>query len=243
MSNGSEVSIIVSFGAGILTFLSPCILPLFPSYITYITGKSFEDIKTSGASSDIRKLTVFHSLFFILGFSIIFVLLGVTFAYLGGFFGINKKLLEKVGGALIILFGLHITGVLNLKFLNLEKKVSFDKRKAGYFGSLLVGMAFAIGWTPCVGPILSSILIYASTLETLPKAVVLMCFYSLGLGLPFFIASLAVNQFLFLFKRFRVFMRFVPVVTGVFLIIIGGMLFSGYFSKLSGLIMGWRAGI
>ena len=238
MGNESEVSIIISFVAGILTFLSPCILPLFPSYITYITGRSFEDIKALGPSSNIKRVTAAHSLFFILGFSIIFVLLGITITYLGTFFGIRKIWLERVGGALIILFGLHITGLFNLKFLNWEKKLIYHKRKIGYFSSLLIGMAFAVGWTPCVGPILSSILIYASTLESLPRAIVLLSFYSLGLGVPFFIASLAINQFLFVFNRFKVFMKFIPIATGVFLIFIGLLLFSGQYSRLTGIFAG-----
>lgn len=240
MPNTSEVSIIISFVAGILTFLSPCILPLFPSYITYITGKSFEDIKTSGPSSNIRKVTALHSLFFILGFSIVFILLGVTVAYLGSFFGIRRNWLEKIGGSLIIFFGLHISGALKLGFLNRGKKLNFSKKRAGYLGSLLVGMAFSVGWTPCVGPILSSILIYASTIESLPRAVALLCFYSIGLGIPFFVAALMINQFLFIFNRFKAFMRFVPIVTGVFLIIAGALLFSGQFSRLSGIIAAYR---
>ncbi|MBU4311729.1 MAG: cytochrome c biogenesis protein CcdA [Candidatus Omnitrophica bacterium] len=240
MTNNSEVSIVISFVAGVLTFLSPCILPLFPSYITYITGKSFEDIKTLDPSSNIRKITALHSLFFILGFSIVFILLGVTFAYLGSFFGIRRTLLEKIGGLLIIFLGLHITGVFNLRFLNFEKKISFNRKKAGYLGSLLVGMAFAVGWTPCVGPILSSILIYASTLESLPRAITLLCFYSVGLGVPFFVASLMINQFLFIFNRFKSFMKFVPIATGVFLVIMGTLLFTGQFSRLSGIIAAYR---
>ncbi len=237
MNSVSEVSIIVSFTAGILTFLSPCILPLLPSYITYITGKSFDDIKSLGSSASIRRLTTIHSLLFILGFSIVFVLLGVTFTYLGSFFGIRKIWLERVGGILIIFFGLHMAGVLNLKFLDLEKKLIFNKKKVGYFSSLLVGMVFAVGWTPCVGPILSSILIYATTLDSLPRAIMLLCFYSLGLAVPFFIASLAINQFLFLFNRFKAFMKFVPVITGVFLIVVGITLLLGYFSKLAGMFI------
>lgn len=232
MSNGSEVSIIISFTAGILTFLSPCILPLFPSYITYITGKSFDDIKGQGSSPDIRKATAINSFFFILGFSIIFMLLGVTFMYLGSFFGIKRLWLQRIGGILVILFGLHISGVLNIKFLNRERKLVYKRKKLGYFGSLLIGMAFAVGWTPCVGPILSSILMYASTLESLPRAIVLLLFYSLGLGVPFFLASLAINQFLFIFNRFKGFVRFMPLVTGVFLILIGVLLLSGRFSGI-----------
>jgi len=235
MGNTSEVSIIISFVAGILTFLSPCVLPLFPSYITYITGRSFEDQKASGPSSNIKRITAAHSLFFILGFSIVFILMGITFAYLGSFFGIKRILLERIGGVLIILFGLHISGLFSIKALNLDKRLVYNRKKIGYLSSILIGMAFAVGWTPCVGPILSSILIYASTLESLPRAIVLLVFYSLGLGVPFFIASIAINQFLFIFNRFKAFMKFVPIVTGTFLVIIGVLLFTGQFSRLSGI--------
>lgn len=237
MFSGSEVSILIAFSAGVLSFLSPCILPLFPSYITYITGRSFEDIKSSGKSSDVTKLTVINSLFFILGFSIIFVLLGITLSYFGSFFGIKRIWLERAGGALIILFGLNIMGLLKVRFLSQGKGISLKKKNFGYLGSLLVGMAFAFGWTPCVGPILSSILIYAATLESLPKATTLLLAYSMGLGLPFFIAGLAINQFLFLFAKFKNFMRFVPLVSGVFLILVGAILFLGQFSRLAGIFM------
>jgi len=232
MDNISEVSIIISFVAGILTFLSPCILPLFPSYIVYITGRSFNDIKDQ-TSSSIRRVTLIHSLFFILGFSIVFVLLGITFTYLGSFFGIGRIWLERIGGIFIVLLGLHLLGALKLGLLNQEKRLAYRREKISYLSSLLIGMAFAVGWTPCVGPILSTILIYASTLESLPRAVVLLEFYSLGLGVPFLIAGLLINQFLFLFNRFKAFMRFIPIITGVFLIFIGILLFFGQFSRLA----------
>lgn len=221
MSSGSEVSILIAFFAGLLSFLSPCILPLFPSYISYITGKTFEDLKASAPSFNISRITILHSLFFIIGFSIVFVVLGISLSYLGSFFGIRKLWLQRVGGLLIILFGLNISGLLNIKFFNAEKTFISGRRKFGYFGSLLIGMTFAFGWTPCVGPILSSILIYASTLKSLPKAGVLLLVYSFGIGVPFFIASLAINQFLFIFNRFKAFMRFVPIVSGIFLILVG----------------------
>lgn len=237
MFSGSEVSILIAFSAGILSFLSPCILPLFPSYITYITGRSFEDIKLSGRTSEITRLTVINSLFFILGFSIVFVSLGVMLSYFGSFFGIKRIWLERVGGALIILFGLNIMGLVKIGFLSQEKGIGLKRKRLGYFGSLLVGMAFAFGWTPCVGPILSSILIYASTLESLPRATVLLSAYSIGLGLPFFIAGLAINKFLFLFARFKAFLRFMPLISGVFLIMVGVILFSGQFSRLTGLFI------
>jgi len=235
MVSGNEVSILIAFSAGVLSFLSPCILPIFPSYITYITGRSFEDIKSSGRSNSITKLTAINSLFFILGFSIIFVLMGIALAYFGSFLGIRRIWLERAGGVLIILFGLDVMGVLKTRFLSQGKGFSLKRKSFGYLGSLLVGMAFAFGWTPCVGPILSSILIYASTLESLPKAMTLLLAYSIGLGLPFFIASLAINQFLFLFAKFKNFMRFAPLISGVFLILMGIMLFLGQFSRIAGL--------
>lgn len=237
MVTGSGVSILIAFSAGILTFLSPCILPLFPSYITYITGRSFEEIRSSAKSSDITRQTVINSLFFILGFSIVFVLLGVTLSYLGSFFGIKRLWLERAGGILIIALALNMMGVFKIGFLNREAGVTLKKKNFGYLGSLLVGMAFAFGWTPCVGPILSSILIYASTLESLPRAIVLLTCYSLGLGVPFLIAGLAINKFLFLFAKLKGFMRFVPIISGVFLIIMGVVLFSGQFSGIAGIFV------
>ena len=238
MNSGSEVSILVAFSAGVLSFLSPCVLPLFPSYITYITGKSFKDIKEADKASDIRTLTAINSLFFILGFSIVFVALGITLSYLGSFFGLKRLWLEKAGGVLIILFGLNIMGVFKIRFLGQGKAINLKKRTFGHVGSLLVGMAFAFGWTPCVGPILSSILIYASTLKSLPKATILLLAYSMGLGLPFFIAGFAINHFLFVFTKFKNFMKFVPLITGVFLIIMGVVLFSGQFSRIAGILGG-----
>lgn len=235
MVSESGVSILIAFSAGVLSFLSPCILPLFPSYITYITGRSFEDIKSSEKSSDITKQTAINSLFFISGFSIVFILLGITLSYFGSFFGIKRIWLERAGGILIILFGLNIIGVIKIRFLNHGKGISLKRKNFGYLGSLLVGMAFAFGWTPCVGPILSSILIYASTLESLPKATTLLLVYSMGLGLPFFIAGLAINQFLFLFSKLKNFMRFVPMASGALLILFGAALFLGQFSRLTGL--------
>ncbi|MFA4991996.1 MAG: cytochrome c biogenesis protein CcdA [Candidatus Omnitrophota bacterium] len=237
MTSGSEVSILIAFSAGLLSFFSPCVLPLFPSYITYITGRSFEEIKDQGQSSDTRRLAAMHSLFFIAGFSIVFIFLGVMFSYLGSFFGIRKTWLERAGGVIIILFGLHMTGALKIRFLNQEKLAAAagDKKRSGYFGSLAVGAIFAFGWTPCVGPVLSSILIYASTLEGMSEAVLLLAVYSLGLGIPFFLSGIAINKFLLMFNRIKGFMKAVPVVSGIFLILIGGLLFSGMFSRLGGL--------
>lgn len=229
MGSVSEVSIFMAFSAGFLTFLSPCVLPLFPSYITYITGRSFDGLKKEDPSVNIRKLTILHSLFFIIGFSIVFTSLGISISYLGSFFGLKKIWLERIGGLLIILFGLNISGLLNIRFFNREKAFIPLKKKIGYIGSSLAGMAFAISWVPCAGPILSSILIYASTLDSLMYAAMLLMVYSLGLAVPFLIAGLAMNQFLFIFNRFKAFMRFVPIFSGVFLVLIGLRMLLGRF--------------
>lgn len=237
MVSGNGASVLIAFSAGVISFLSPCILPLFPSYITYITGRSFEEIRSSGKSSGITRLTAVNSLFFILGFSIIFISLGITLSYFGSFFGIKRIWLERAGGILIILFGLNIMGLLKIKFLNHEMPIGQKRKNPGYIRSLLVGMAFAFGWTPCAGPILASILVYASTLESLPKAVALLLAYSMGLGLPFFIAGLAINKFLFLFAKFRNFVKLMPLISGVLLILAGAVLFLGQFSRIAGLFV------
>lgn len=231
MNSGGEVSVLIAFSAGFLTFLSPCVLPLFPSYISYISGRSFEEIKKTDIPG-IRLATVLHSLFFIIGFSLVFTLLGVAFSYLGNFFGIKKIWLEKIGGLIIILFGLNILGVLKIGFWMRGQSVVSQNRKLGYIGSSLMGMAFAFTWMPCVDPVLGSILVYASTLNNIGKAAGLLICYSLGLGVPFLLSSLAVTQFLFIFNKFKKFMKFVPVVTGVFLIIVGCILFFGGSAKL-----------
>lgn len=238
MNGISEVSIFMSLVAGILTFVSPCILPLFPSYISYISGKSFDDITALDVSSNIRKITAGHSLCFIAGFSVVFVVLGLVFSYLGSFFGIESKWLERIGGGVIILLGLNLLGVIKIDFLGREKKLTYHRKRPGYLSSLLMGMAFAVGWTPCVGPILSTILIYASRIESLSRAGILLFFYSMGLGVPFFIAGFAINQFIFIFNRFKAVMKVIPIITGVFLIFAGILLFIGKFSQLSGILAG-----
>lgn len=237
MNASQNLSILVSLFAGFLSFLSPCILPLLPSYISYITGISFERFKEIESNKKLRNITAIHSLLFILGFSIIFVALGVSITYLGSFFGISQVILRRIGGVLVILFGLHITGLLNIKFLQFEKKPQLVRRPLGYFSSVLIGMVFAAGWTPCMGPILSSILIYATTSGDIKRAVVLLTFYSLGLGVPFFISSILINSFLLYFNKAKTFLKYIPVSSGVFLIIVGILIFTGNFATIVGYLM------
>jgi cytochrome c-type biogenesis protein len=222
-----NISIFLAFTAGILSFLSPCILPLIPSYLSFITGISFQELTTS---KKIRKMTILHSLLFILGFSLIFILLGATATYLGNLLLKYQIIIKKIGGVLIILFGLYITGLLKLDFLTKERKIHLTEKPIGYFGTILVGATFAFGWSPCIGPILSTILLYASTSEKLSQGIVLLVFYSLGLGIPFFLTSLLVNSFLSYFEKFKRYLPSITLISGIFLIIAGFLLILDKFS-------------
>jgi cytochrome c-type biogenesis protein len=238
---GSNITYAGAFIAGLLSFLSPCVLPLIPSYITYITGLSFADLQDEHPSHTIRQQTIIHSLLFIGGFTLIFVLLGASATFIGGYLQSKMDLLRKIGGILIILFGVHITGLIPINVLLGEKKISIHRKPAGYIGSVVVGIAFAAGWTPCIGPILASILMVAAAENTVLKGMALLLTYSMGLAIPFFLSSLALHQFILVFNRFKKYIRMFEIVTGLFLIIVGVMVFSNYLSILgrySTMIMG-----
>ncbi|MEX2466892.1 MAG: cytochrome c biogenesis protein CcdA [Gemmatimonadota bacterium] len=227
--NEVEVGVAIAFTAGVLSFLSPCVLPLVPSYLTFVTGMSLEDLQ-AGVN---RKATFVHSLLFVFGFSLIFVLLGASASFLGQFFRQYELWIARVGGAIIILLGLHMSGVLRITPLMREKRMHLNDKPVGYLGTLGVGMAFGAGWTPCIGPILGAILTYGFTQDTMWAGVGLLSVYSLGLAVPFLAASLALDRFLQTFKRFR---RWIPVVekaSGVLLIVLGLLLLTGQFTVLS----------
>jgi len=229
-----EVTYIGAFIAGLLSFLSPCVLPLIPSYITYITGLSFADLQADHPSHIIRQKTILHSLCFIGGFTVVFVLLGASATYIGSFLAQHAAVIRKVGGVLLLLLGLHVCGLLPVKFLLGEKRVSVKHKPAGYLGSFLVGIAFAAGWTPCIGPILAAILAVAATEENVYQGILLLLLYSLGLGVPFFLSALAMHRFLIIFNRFK---KYIPVfekVTGVFLMLIGVLIYTNWLTRLSG---------
>ena len=228
-SSTSQISLLIAFTAGILSFISPCVLPLIPSYLTYITGISFDELVESRSRS-VRRRTLFHSLFFILGFTLVFVALGASATYVGNFFQENQVLIRRVGGVIVVLLGIHITGLVKFNLLEREKRFEFNDKPLGYLGSVLVGIAFAAGWTPCIGPILASILLYASTSENVGSGVILLVAYSLGLGLPFLVSALAFNTFLSYFSRFNRYLRIVSIVSGIFLVIVGFMLIFDYLS-------------
>ncbi len=229
-----EVTYLGAFVAGLLSFLSPCVLPLIPSYITYITGLSFADLQDQHPSHLIRRKTLIHSVAFILGFTTVFVLLGASATYLGSFLHTHAALIRKIGGILVVLLGAHVAGLLPIRLLLGEKRISIRNRPAGFAGSFLVGIAFATGWTPCIGPILAAILMVAATEEKVYQGILLLLLYSLGLGIPFFLSSLAMNQFLDVFNRFKRHIRTFEIITGIFLMIIGILIYSNWLSRLSG---------
>lgn len=237
MANES-ISYIVAFTAGLLTFLSPCLLPLIPSFIAYITGVSFADLKDAGKKGEVRKKTIIHSLLFILGFSLIFILLGLTATFIGKALFQYQKVMRIGGGALIILFGLYLTGLIRLDFLAKEKRFNVTAKGATYFGSFLIGVTFAAAWTPCAGPILGSILVLAGTKASVLEGAKLLTVYSLGIALPFFATGLAVNYFLAYFNKIKNVIRVINIIGGIFLVIVGILVMTNYLSIISEKLLG-----
>ena len=225
-----NTSLIVAFSAGLLAFLSPCVLPLIPSYLSYLTGVSFKELSgeiTSEKRKKIKLLTALHAIFFILGFSIVFILLGTTATFLGRALLEHQDLIKRIGGVLIIFFGLTISGIINIPGFQRSKKFSYKKEGISFVGSLLVGATFAAAWTPCIGPILGSILVYASSTADMQKGVILLSVFSLGLAVPFFISALAINTFLIYVKKLEKILRWVNFSAGIILIIFGILLLAG----------------
>lgn len=232
-AHSDKVSYAGAFIAGLLSFLSPCVLPLIPSFISYITGISFADLQAEHPSHLIRRRTLLHSLVFVLGFTVVFVLLGASATYLGTFLSQHATLIRQAGGVLVVLFGIHVTGLIPIRMLMGDSRLVLRHKPAGYVGSFLVGLVFAAGWTPCIGPILATILTLAATEEEVFEGIRLLLLYSLGLGIPFVLSSLALHQFLVLFNRMKRFIRIFEICTGIFLIIIGVLLFSNWLTRLS----------
>jgi len=228
-----NISYLVAFVAGFLTYLSPCLLPLVPSFIAYIAGVSFGDLKDVEKRGEVRKKTVIHSLLFILGFSIVFILLGLTATIIGKTLFQYQNVIRIVGGALIIIFGLYLTGVLKLDFLIKERRINLPIKGATYLGSFLIGVTFAAAWTPCAGPILGSILVMAGTKASLGQGAKLLSVYSLGIALPFFITALVINSFLGYFNKIKKLISAINIIGGVFLIIVGVLVATNYLSVIS----------
>ncbi len=228
-----SIGISIAFGAGVLSFLSPCVLPLVPSYLSFVTGMSLEDLQ-EGVN---RRATMIHSLLFVAGFTGIFLLLGASASFLGQFLKVYEEWITRIGGVIIILLGLHLAGAFRLTPLMREKRIHLHDKPAGYLGTLGVGAVFGAGWTPCIGPVLGAILTFAASQEQFWSGVSLLFVYSVGLAVPFLLSALALDAFLRAFSRFRRFLPAVQVASGILLILLGLLLLTGTFSALSGYLM------
>jgi len=233
MKQPQDVSFILAFTAGLLSFVSPCVLPLIPSYLTYVTGISFKELTDASSRARVRWATISHSVLFIIGFSTIFILMGASASYLGQIVAEYQHWIMRIGGILVIILGIHFTGLINIPFLQMERRLELRQKPMGYLGSFLVGIIFAAGWTPCIGPILSTILIAAGVSKTFTRGVMLLICYSLGLGVPFFLSSLAFNLFLSAFEIIKRYMRVITIISGLLLIGIGLLLLTDTFRVIN----------
>lgn len=228
-----EVTYPLAFAAGVLSFLSPCVLPLVPSYVSFITGMSFEELTSAADKARVRRLTITNSIAFILGFSVVFIALGASTSYVGQLFRQYQDEIRIVGGILVIIFGLFIMGLFRMDFLMREKKFRLGGRPSGYLGAFTVGLVFSAGWTPCIGPILGSILLYATSQGSTTLGLKLLSIYSLGLALPFLLSALAINTFLSYSKTIQKFMKPIMFLSGLVLIAFGVLLLMDKVSQLS----------
>jgi cytochrome c-type biogenesis protein len=227
-----DVTALLALSAGILSFFSPCVLPLVPSYLIFISGATI-DSYTELSSVQHRKTLLLHSISFIVGFSLVFVSLGISSSLLGNLFSTYERWIVRIGGLLLIVFGLNMLNVLKIPFLNQEKMCHMRTKPIGLLGSFLIGITFSLGWTPCIGPVLASILLIASTTSTVTQGMYLLSLYSLGLAIPFFVAALLVGRILYLMQKYGWVVKYSSYVIGGLLIGIGVLLASGYFARLS----------
>jgi cytochrome c-type biogenesis protein len=238
-----NVTLLAAFGAGLLSFISPCVLPLIPGYLSYISGLSLEEMRGGAtrtganvavaAPPDARRRVLLSSIAFILGFSLVFVCLGASATAIGHFLTRRLPLLGRIAGVIIVFFGLHTMGLLRIQWLYREKRVQTQRKPAGFIGAVLVGIAFAFGWTPCIGPILAGILAIAATRSGAAEGVRLLTAYSLGLAVPFFATALAINQFFGAMNRIRRYYHAVEMVSGGLLVAIGLLIFANRFTVLA----------
>ena len=222
-----NVTLLAAFAAGFLSFVSPCVLPLIPGYISFVSGVSVDEMRADTTPATSRLQVFLTSLAFVIGFSLVFVALGASATAVGKFLFARLPLFSKIAGAVLIVFGLHTMGVFRLAFLETEKRVQSQRKPAGPLGAVLVGVAFAFGWTPCIGPILGGILAIAGSKNSVAEGVTLLAVYSLGLGIPFLLTSLAINQFFGAAKRVRRYYHAIELASGALLIVIGVLIISG----------------
>lgn len=231
----ADVSLVAALGAGVLSFISPCVLPLVPGYISYVSGVSFEEMRGGDGprAGRSRRQMLVTSAAFVIGFSLVFIAFGASASALGHLLARYRGLLGKVAGAVVVVFGLHLSGVVRIRWLDQDTRRQTSARPAGPVGAGLVGVAFAFGWTPCIGPILGGILSIAASKNTVGEGILLLAVYSAGLGIPFLLTSLAVDTFFVASARIRRHYRVIERVAGLLLVVLGLLIFTNRFSILS----------
>ncbi len=234
-----NVGILTAFVFGLLSFVSPCVLPIVPGYISFISGVSLDEMKGVEQNKSALRSIILNSLFFICGFTMVFILLGATATTLGKTFNEYYSTISKIAGVLIIVFGLHMMGLFKINFLNYEQRFHVQQKKLGMFGSFLVGTAFAFGWTPCIGPVLAAILVIASQQDTVYKGIALLASYSLGLGIPFFLTGVSINIFFSMFNRIKKYFHTIEIVGGAMLVVLGILIITNYLTILSAYFSRW----
>src|SRR5487761_442143 len=228
-----QLSIPIAFLAGVVSFLSPCVLPLIPGYISMLSGVSMEELKGSGDAALVQRI-IRNSFAFVIGFSIVFISLGASATFVGNFLLSKRTVFNIIAGLIIIIFGLHLTGLIKIPFLYRDARIHTGAPRRGLLGAFVLGFAFAFGWTPCIGPILAGILALAATRQTVFQGMFLLAIYSAGLAIPFLATSLGLSQFLKFYGRFRKHLHAVEVASGVLLIVIGALIALNKFTILSG---------
>lgn len=234
-----NVTIITAFVFGLLSFLSPCVLPIVPGYLSFISGVSFDEMQRTDNRAAVRKRILLNALFFILGFSLVFIALGASATFIGQFLQEQINLISKIAGVIIIVFGIHMIGIYKIPFLNYEKRFQAKGKKLGLLGTFVVGLAFAFGWTPCIGPILAAIIAIASQQETVGQGIILLTVYSLGLGVPFLLAGLSLTIFFNVFNKFKRHLHKVEIVGGILLVVVGVLIFTNSLTIISGYFAKW----
>lgn len=237
--DGDAVSLGLAFLAGVASFLSPCVLPIVPSYVSFVTGLTLDELRGADDDATARRRAAAHAALFIAGFSALFVALGASATALGRVLARSLPLLQQLGGAVIVLFGLYMIGVLRSTALLRERRVHLAAKPAGALGSVAAGVAFGAGWTPCIGPVLATILLYAGMEATMARGTLLLAAYALGLGIPFFAAAVGLNAFLTRTSWLRRWLGPIERTTGAFIILVGILLMTGRFTALSSFFAGF----
>ncbi|MDD5643913.1 MAG: cytochrome c biogenesis protein CcdA [bacterium] len=228
-----NVTYFLAFFYGFLSFLSPCIFPLIPSYISFMTGSSIDQLSSSDNRLKNLLTIIVSSLLFVLGFSLVFISLGASASLIGKTFFGAKRIIEVIGGLLLIALGIHMSGIVNIPFLNFEKKLRFRKKPFGFIGSFALGLVFAAGWTPCLGPLAAAVITFASQTKNISQAVLLMLFFSLGIGVPFIVVSVGLQSFLQFSSFLKKYLGKIQAVSGILILLTGILFVSGKFELVT----------